>query len=135
MNFFIWLRTIWNICSNCQSTFGQKVSAIVGCWNLMHLRRVKQRPRRWIASAVSFYSKGSFKNYVVKIRWVKVSKSRKQIMMSLILPKNERNSLRRVCFGRFGRIRYIIIFFRDLLTFKGHLFSKAIYGVLKSSQN
>ena len=51
-----------NICSNCQSTFGQKVSAIVGCWNLMHLRRVKQRPRRWIASAVSFYSKGPFFN-------------------------------------------------------------------------
>ena len=42
--------------------------------------------------------------FFIKCKFLKVSKSRKQIMVSLILPKNERNSLRIlswVCFVRF----------------------------------
>jgi hypothetical protein len=54
---------------------------------------------------------------------LKVSKSRKQFMVTSILPKNERKSLSWassllsfVCF--FGRIEETISCFRDLLTFK-----------------
>ena len=47
------------------------------------------------------------------------AKSRKQIMMSLILPKDEEIHLRLVSVIRsfFGRIKDIIICFRDLPTF------------------
>ena len=53
---------------------------------------------------------------------LKVSKSRKQIMKSWILPKNERNTLRIIsCVIEFRqifrRVKDIIICFRDLLTF------------------
>ena len=55
---------------------------------------------------------------------VKVSVSRKQIMASSILPKNERNSLRSTfstqdseCCSLFGRIEDTNFFFRDLMTF------------------
>ena len=50
---------------------------------------------------------------------VKISKSRKQIMVSLILPNNEPNTLRIiVSFLRFyGKIRDFIFCFRDLQTF------------------
>ena len=52
-------------------------------------------------------------------RSVKVNKSRKQIMKFRILQKNKRNTLRILSVFRsfFGRIKDIIICFRDLLTF------------------
>ena len=55
---------------------------------------------------------------------LKVSKSRKQFIVSSIFPKNEQNSLSffftqdsEFC-SFFGRIEDTIIFFRDCLTFK-----------------
>ena len=49
---------------------------------------------------------------------LKVSRSRKQIIMSLILSKNEQNTPRILPHCKFfGRIRDFIICFRDLLTF------------------
>ena len=54
---------------------------------------------------------------------ITASKSRKLIMMSLILPKNEKNTLKihsilSVFCWFFGRIRDFMICFRDLLTFR-----------------
>ena len=73
---------------------------------------------------------------------LKISKSWKQIMKSRILPKNERNTLRIVSWGCFvhffGRIKDIIICFRDLLTFRRQglrrlrlLFTYMLFSVLK----
>ena len=58
----------------------------------------------------------------VYLFYIKVSKSRKQIMKSWILPKNEWNTFRictilSVICSFFGRINDIIICFRDLLAF------------------
>ena len=50
------------------------------------------------------YRKKDAKRFLVVVTPVKVNKSRKQILVSLILPKNERNSIRLlswVCFVRF----------------------------------
>ena len=48
---------------------------------------------------------------------IKVTKSRKQIMASSILPKNERNAPLSVFCSFWGRIDHALIYFRDLVTF------------------
>ena len=59
----------------------------------------------------------------VGAKWLKVTKSRKQIKVSLFHPKNEWNSqdsiLSAFC-SFFGRLHSVIISFWDLLTFKNH---------------
>ena len=63
-----------------------------------------------------------------RVRYLKVSKSREQFMVSSIFPKNEQNSLSRACYllrivsfiRFFWRIEKPIICFRDLLTFSHH---------------
>ena len=63
--------------------------------------------------------------YPLLKEYLKVTKSRKQIKASSILPKNERNTLRinkrnalrSVFCSFFGRINNVIIYFRDLQTF------------------
>ena len=62
------------------------------------------------------------------LRSLKVSKSQKQIMMALILPKYKRNTLRiidlSVFRSFFGRVWDLIICFQDLLTFRTILFQQ-----------